>query len=141
SNQPPREYSMEYTPIPDILGRVIQLQADRQAVLTALGAIPQQHDATIAAWVDGMIAEARTADEATIQRLMTALELTRQRQRRTKMDAATFWARHHAMRADWLAQHGRYPTQTEEAAALGISRKTLWEYLHPGAAKKKRPHS
>src|SRR5262245_46159404 len=64
-------------PLPDTMGRVTQLYRDREAVLVWLARIPQQHDPTVVACVDAQIAQARTADEPTIQRMLRSAHLQR----------------------------------------------------------------
>ena len=123
-------------PLPNTLDRVHQLQQDRETVRHWLASVPQQHVPCVAAWVDAQQARARTADEDTIARLMDALGIGRTRQRRRKMTEAEFWAVYAALRTAWLADQGRYPTQTEAAVALGLSPRTLQRYLHPARGKK-----
>ena len=62
-------------PLPDTTGRASQLQRGRETVCGWLGGHPQQHNPTVRAWVDAELARARTADEATIQAMLTQYDL------------------------------------------------------------------
>ena len=62
-------------PLPETTARAVQLQADRRAVQGWLGGLPNQHDPTMRAWVDTELHRARTADEATIQAMLTQYDL------------------------------------------------------------------
>jgi hypothetical protein len=57
--------------VPDTMGRVVQLRADRQAVVVWLTRQPGWQDPTTRSWLLAEIDRATTADERTIQHMLT----------------------------------------------------------------------
>jgi hypothetical protein len=120
------------------LDRVKALNDTRQALLQWAIAVPGQHDPVVRRQVDAEIQRIRDADEATVERMAEAIGLPPYRERARKIAPTEFYARRQAMRQDFFDKNERWPTATEEADYLNISRKTLSRYLHPKPTPKKK---
>jgi hypothetical protein len=112
-------------PPPDTTGRTVRLQRARLAALQWwCVALVQAPTPTLRATSWARMQQVLEADEAALAPWM-------QRQRRPRMDAATFWELDAQIRQQWRRDFGEDPAEPDVATAMGLKLRTYQRYRHP----------